>query len=428
MVRAVEQGSAGGPSVGFAYDSSMTLDSLRHEALDLYDETVALRRSLHEQPELGNDLPITRERVLESLDGLPLDITLHETTSGISALLTGGRPGPTVLLRGDMDALPLHEDTGLDFASRSDGSMHACGHDTHTAMLSSAAKVLSAHRDEIPGRVLFMFQPGEEGHHGAKYMLEEGLLDVPALADGAESPVTGAFALHITSTIPTGMVATRGGACMASADRFVIRVHGSGGHASEPFRTIDPVPIACEIVMALQSMVTRRIDVFDPAVVTVGRIHAGTTNNIISPLAEIEGTIRTVSERTRAQVHEGLKRVAHNIAEAHGATAEPEIIFGYPVTSNHEQFAEFTIDAATDVLGADNVRRLPNPIMGAEDFSYVLNEVPGTMMFLGGTPRDRDPRTAPANHSNLVTFDEAAMPVGVELYAQMALRHLGVTA
>jgi hippurate hydrolase len=333
-----------------------------------------------------------------------------------------------VLLRGDMDALPLHEDTGLDFSSKSDGSMHACGHDTHTAMLAGAAKVLSAHRDEIPGRVLFMFQPGEEGHHGARYMLEEGLLDVPPLADGTESPVTGAFALHITSTIPTGMVATRGGACMASADRFVIRVHGSGGHASEPFRTVDPVPIACEIVMALQSMVTRRIDVFDPAVVTVGRIHAGTTNNIIPPLAEIEGTIRTVSERTRAQVHESLERVAHNIAEAHGATAEPEIIHGYPVTSNHEQFAQFTIDAASDVLGAENVHRLPNPIMGAEDFSYVLNEVPGTMMFLGGTPRDRDPRTAPANHSNLVTFDETAMPVGVELYAQMALRHLGVTA
>ena len=403
----------------------MSLDTLREAALDIQSDTVALRRSLHERPELGNELPITRDLVLESLDGLPLDITLHETTSGIAALLTGGKPGPTVLLRGDMDALPLNEDTGLDFASKTDGSMHACGHDTHTAMLSSAAKVLSARRDEIAGRVLFMFQPGEEGHHGAKYMLEEGLLDVPDLADGTPSPVTGAFALHITSTIPTGMVATKGGACMASADRFLITVHGAGGHASEPFRTIDPIPIACEIVQALQTMITRRIDIFDPAVLTVGRIQAGTTNNIIPPIAEIEGTIRTVSESTRKQVHDNLRRVAEMIAEAHGATAVPEVTLGYPVTSNHDQFADFTLDTARDVLGATNVHRLPNPIMGAEDFSYVLNEIPGTMMFLGGTEPERDVRKAPANHSNLVTFDEAAMPHGVELYAQMALRHLG---
>lgn len=404
----------------------MSLDTLHDEALDLHEETIALRRSIHELPEIGNDLPITRERVLESLDGLPLDITLHESTSGVAALLTGGKPGPTVLLRGDMDALPLQEDTGLDFTSRTDGRMHACGHDFHTAMLASAATVLSAHRDEIPGRVLFMFQPGEEGEHGARFMLEEGLLDVPPLADGSPSPVTGAFALHITSSLPTGMVATRGGPCMAAADEFVIVVHGSGGHASEPFRTIDPIPIACEIVQALQTMVTRRVDIFDPAVVTVGRIQAGTTNNIIPPTAEIVGTIRTVSEQTRRAVHDNLRRVASLVAEAHGASAEPEVILGYPVTSNSDEFADFTLRTARSVLGDDRVVELPNPIMGAEDFSYVLQEVPGTMMFLGGTHLDRDPRTAPANHSNLVHFDEDAIPTGVELYTQMALRHLGV--
>lgn len=409
-----------------AYHRAMSLDTIREQSLDLQDETVALRRRLHERPELGNELPITREAVLESLEGLPLDITLHETTSGVAALLTGGRPGPTVLLRGDMDALPLHEDTGLDFSSKDAGTMHACGHDTHTAMLASAAKLLSTRRDEIPGRVLFMFQPGEEGEHGARYMLEEGLLDVPPLADGSESPVTGAFALHITSTIPTGMVATKGGPTMASADTFQILVKGAGGHASEPFRTIDPIPIACEIVQALQTMVTRRIDIFDPAVVTVGQITAGTTNNIIPETATIVGTIRTVSERTRAAVHDNIRRVAEKIAEAHGATAEPEVVLGYPVTSNHEEFADFTLDTARDVLGERNVHRLANPIMGAEDFSYVLQRVPGTMMFLGGTHPDRDARSAPANHSNLVVFDEDAMPYGIELYAQMALRHLGV--
>jgi hippurate hydrolase len=248
---------------------------------------------------------------------------------------------------------------------------------------------------------------------------------VPPLADGTPSPVTGAFALHIMTSLPTGMVATRGGACMASADRFVIKVHGEGGHASMPFRTVDPIPIACEIVQQLQLMVTRRIDVFDPAVVTVGRIQAGTTNNIIPHVAEIEGTIRTVSEATRAKVHDHLRRVATNIAEAHGATAEPEVILGYPVTSNDDRFADFTLATARDVLGDEHVVRLPTPIMGAEDFSYVLQDVPGTMMFLGGTHPDRDAATAPVNHSNLVVFDEDAMPYGVELYAQVALRHLG---
>ncbi|MEY2959696.1 MAG: hypothetical protein RLZZ01_2264, partial [Actinomycetota bacterium] len=315
----------------------MSLDTLREQAIDLQDETVALRRRLHERPELGNDLPITREAVLESLEGLPVDLTLHETTSGIAALLTGDRPGPTVLLRGDMDALPLHEDTGLEFSSKDDGSMHACGHDTHTAMLVSAAKLLSTRRGDIAGRVLFMFQPGEEGEHGARFMLDEGLLDLPPLADGTASPVTGAFALHITSTIPTGMVAAKPGPTMASADRFEILVKGAGGHASEPFRTVDPIPIACEIVQALQTMITRRVDIWDPAVVTVGQITAGTTNNIIPETASIVGTIRTVSERTRAMVHDNIRRVAEKVAEAHGASAEPEVVLGYPVTTNHDE-------------------------------------------------------------------------------------------
>ena len=213
-------------------------------------------------------------------------------------------------------------------------------------MLAGAARLLSARRDEIPGRVLFMFQPGEEGHHGARFMLDEGLLDVPPLADGTPSPVTGAFALHITSTLPTGWVSSRGGPIMASADRFLIDVDGRGGHASEPFRALDPIPIACEIVQAMQMMVTRSIDVFDPAVVTVGRITAGTTNNIIPETAEIEGTIRTVSESTRAKVHDNLRRVAEGIAAAHGADVDGR---DHRRLSGHVElrsFADFTIDVA----------------------------------------------------------------------------------
>ncbi len=421
---------------GNAYHAAMSdspppdepmLESVKSQAQDLLGDTITLRRTLHEWPELGNELPITRDRVLESLDGLPLTVTTHESTSGIVALLEGSRPGPTMLLRGDMDALPMPEDTGLDFASHVDGCMHACGHDTHTAMLSSAARLLSDRRDEIAGRVLFMFQPGEEGHHGARFMLDEGLLDVPNLSDGTPSPVDAALALHITSALPSGWVSGRGGPVMASADTMMIRVIGRGGHASEPHRALDPIPVACEIVQALQTMITRSIDVFDPSVVTVGRISAGTTNNVIPEVAEIEGTIRATSERTRAKVHDGIRRVAEGVAAAHGCDVGIDIVHGYPVTSNDDGFAEFSLGLARDLVGSDATVRLPHPVMGAEDFSYVLQNVPGAMMFLGGTPEGLNPATAPPNHSNRVMFDEPAMAVGTALYAAAALRHLAPT-
>jgi len=400
------------------------IESVREQARDLQDHAVKLRRALHEWPELGNHLPVTRDRVLESIEGLPLDVTVHESTSGVVAILEGSRPGPTMLLRGDMDALPMPEDTGVEFASRVDGCMHACGHDTHTAMLSSAAHLLSSRRDEIAGRVLFMFQPGEEGHHGARFMLEEGLLDVPPASDGSASPVDAAFALHITSALPSGWVSTRGGPAMAASDTVTVRITGKGGHASEPHRALDPIPVACEIVTALQTMVTRSVDVFDPAVVTIGRISAGTTVNVIPETAEIEGTIRTTSERTRARVHDGIRRVAEGVAAAHGCECDVEVVLGYPVTTNDDAFAEFSLEVAAEVAGADHTVRLPNPVMGAEDFSYVLQQVPGAMAFLGGTPLDRNPATAAPNHSNRVMFDEAAMITGTTLYAAAALRHL----
>jgi hippurate hydrolase len=398
--------------------------ALLDEARDQLDGAVALRRTLHRHPELGLELPVTREETLQALEGLPLDITLHETTSGIAALLTGDRPGPTVLLRGDMDALPMPEDTGLDFSSNADGRMHACGHDTHVSMLVGAAKVLSAHKATLAGRVLFMFQPGEEGFHGARYMLEEGLFDVPPTADGAPSPITGAFAIHTTTWMPTGVFAVKGGPAMASADRIVITVTGRGGHASAPHHALDPIPVACEIVQAIQTMVTRRIDVFDPAVVTIGRITAGTTNNVIPEAAEIEGTMRTFSERTRQRVKDGIRRVAEGIVAAHEASVTVDIEQGYPVTVNDGDFADFAAGVATDLVGAERVVRPPHPVMGAEDFSYVLQRVPGAMVFLGATPPDKNPATAAPNHSNRVYFDEDCMVNGIALYSAVALRHL----
>ncbi len=400
---------------------------LKDQVGGLMDSTIALRRNLHKWPEIGNSLPKTREQVLGALEGLPLDITLHETTSGIAAMLTGGKPGPTVMLRGDMDALPMPEDTDLDFASRTENCMHACGHDTHTSMLVSTAKLLSDRRSEIPGRVLFMFQPGEEGYHGAKFMLDEGLLNVSKLKDGSDSPIKAAYALHITSSMPAGTVGTRSGPVMASSDTLSITITGKGGHASEPFRTLDPIPVACEIVQALQMMITRRIETFDPAVVTITKLIAGTTTNVIPETAKIEGTIRAVSEKTRNKVHDSIRRVAEGIAATYEMQASVEIKLGYPVTVNDAPSVDFALDVAESLLGEGKAVHMPSPIMGAEDFSYVLNQIPGAMVFLGGTPEGLNPATAPPNHSNRVMFDEASMAHGVALYSSLALRTLGVT-
>lgn len=395
---------------------------LLEQANEVFDEMVALRRDLHLWPEIGNHLPRTRERVLQSLEGLPLDITLHETTSGIAAMLTGDKPGPTVLLRGDMDALPMPEDTDVEFKSRVDNAMHACGHDTHTSMLMGAARILSARKSEIPGRVLFMFQPGEEGYNGASEMINEGLLNV-----GEESPITGAFAIHSASNIPGGFLGLKGGTIMASSDFFVLTVKGKGGHGSAPHFTLDPVPVACEIVQALQTLVTRRIDVFDPGVITVTQIHTGTTSNVIPETAMINGTIRAVSERTRSLIHDGIRRVAEGIVAAHGLDVDIELNMGYDVTVNDHNFASFAADVATAVSGDRNVRIMDNPVMGAEDFSYVLNRVQGSMMFLGLMPEGMDIMKAAPNHSNRAIYEETHMRRGAAVYSAIALRHLGVT-
>jgi hippurate hydrolase len=331
-----------------------------------------------------------------------------------------------MLLRGDMDALPMPEDTGLEYSSKVELAMHACGHDTHTAMLVGAAKALSQRKSDLAGRVLFMFQSGEEGHGGAELMLNEGLLDVPAHAAGGDSPVTAAFAMHISSNLPSGVVGIKGGPIMASSDQLTITVKGRGGHGSSPHFALDPIPVACEIVQAIQTLVTRRIDVFDPGVITVTSIHAGTAYNVIPEHATILGTMRAMSEKTRTRIHDGLRRVAQGIADAHEMDVDIDLEYGYPVTVNNPEFAEFSSDIARTVSGSTSVITLPNPVMGAEDFSYVLNTLPGAMMFLGATPQGENPTTAAPNHSNRVMFDEVAMKQGIAIYASVALRHLGV--
>ena len=388
--------------------------SILDEARELLADTVELRRRIHRHPEIGLTLPFTQRVVLEALAPLGLQIRPGRETTSVVATLDGGRPGPTMLLRADMDALPLQEDTGLPFASEVKGAMHACGHDAHVAMLVGAARMLASRRSSLPGRVVFMFQPGEEGYHGARVMIDEGLLDGDRRPDAA-------FGLHVGARHPAGVVATRGGAMLASGDTFQITVSGEGGHASAPHDCLDPIPIACEIVQAFQSLVTRRVNAFDPAVLTVTKIEAGTTRNIIPETASLLGTIRTVSEKTRASVLQAVRRVAEGVAAAHGATAEVNLIKGYPVTVNDDTFAERVVRVASELLGPEGVQRMTTPIMGSEDFSYVLERVPGAMAFLGTRPAEGP---APPNHSNRMLLNESALPVGVAMHVAVALDFL----
>jgi amidohydrolase len=393
--------------------------ALLEDARAILSDVVAIRRRLHRRPEVGLDLPETQAVVADELRRLGLEPRLGRSLSSVTAVIEGERPGPTVLLRGDMDGLPVNEDTGLPFASEVPGAMHACGHDTHVAMLLGAARLLQRRRAMLAGRVLLMFQPGEEGWHGARFMLDEGLLD-----DEVGRATIAAFAVHISTRYKSGTIDFRSGPMLAAADTVHITVRGRGGHASTPHLAVDPIPIAAELILALQSMVTRNVDVFDPAVVTIAHVESGTTNNIIPERVAMEGTIRTFSEATRELVHGLIHRAAAGIGAAHGAAIDVDIEPGYPVTVNDAGVSEVVHALATDLAGADAVVELSAPIMGAEDFSYVLQRVPGMMAFLGARPAGEDPATTPQNHSNLVVFEEPPMALGLALHTAVALHYL----
>jgi amidohydrolase len=391
------------------------------EAVAISAELTELRRSIHAEPEIGLDLPRTQRKVLDALGGLPLEISRGRGLSSVTAVLRGAKPGKTVLLRGDMDALPVTERSGVPYASKIEGAMHACGHDLHTAMLAGAAKLLSARQDELAGNVVFMFQPGEEGPGGARIMVSEGVLDA-----AGERPVA-AYALHVASSLlPGGLVASRAGTIMAAADTLDVTVHGRGGHGSQPSRAADPVPAACEIVLALQTMVTRQFDVFDPVVVTVGTFHAGTADNVIPDDVRFVATIRSFSPQARAAVALAAPRLARDIATAHGLTATAEFVDGYPVTVNDTAELAFAEQVVAEVFGDGRYVTAPDPLTGSEDFSYVLDQVPGAFLMLGACPADADVSTAPFNHSAEAVFDDAVLPAGTALYAELALGRLAV--
>jgi hippurate hydrolase len=390
--------------------------SLREDATALQDELAALRRDLHQIPEVGLHLPRTQERVLAALDQLPLEVSTGTGLSSVTAVLRGGKPGPVVLLRGDMDGLPVTELSGEDFSSRHDGAMHACGHDLHTAGLVGAARLLSARREEFAGDVVFMFQPGEEGFDGAGHMIAEGVLDA------AGRRVEAAYGLHVLSSLyPRGVFTSRPGTLLAASDGLLVRVVGSGGHGSRPHDTLDPIPVACEMVTALQTMITRRFDAFEPIVLTVGMFHAGTRRNVIPDDASFEATVRTFSPTIREQVREHSVRLCEDIAAAHGLRAEVSYRGEYPVTVNHDTEHEFAAQTVREVFGPDRFTDLVDPFTGSEDFSRVLNEVPGAFVFLGAC-RTGDPASAAPNHSPRAAFDDSVLCDGAALLAELAIR------
>jgi amidohydrolase len=396
--------------------------AVRDEAARLAGEIIELRHAIHQEPEIGLDLPKTQAKVLDALDGLPLEISTGRALSSVTAVLRGSRhsgAGPVVLLRGDMDALPVTEETGLPYASAVPGVMHACGHDLHTAMLAGAARLLCARRADLPGTVIFMFQPGEEGYAGARHMIGEGVLDA-----AGERPVA-AYGLHVTSNrLACGVFSTRPGPLLAAADQIFVTVHGRGGHASQPHRAADPIPAACEMVLALQTMVTRKFDVFDPVVITVGSFHAGTADNVIPDQARFLATARSYSAASRVALADMVPRLVTDIATAHGLTADAEYATEYPVTVNDAAEAEFALQTVTEAFGPGRGVRAQFPVTGAEDFSFVLDEVPGAFVFLGACPPGHDPEAAPTNHSAVALFDDAALAEGTALYAELALRRL----
>jgi amidohydrolase len=393
------------------------------DAVAIADDLTRLRRQIHREPEIGLNLPKTQEKVLAALEGLPLEVTLGRALSSVTAVLRGGHSGATVLLRGDMDALPVTERTGLDCSSRTDGAMHACGHDLHTAMLAGAARLLAARQPGLAGNVIFMFQPGEEGYAGARLMIDEGVLDA-----AGERP-TAAFALHVASSDwPAGVLAARAGTMMAAADVLAVTVRGHGGHASRPHLAADPIPAASEVVTALQTLVTRRFDVFDPVVITVGSFHAGTTDNVIPDEARILATVRSFSSVSRDRVKDAIVRLVTGIATAHGLHADVEYRDTYPFTVNDAAQAAFAQQAAADLFGEGRFSRMANPLAGAEDFSFVLDQVPGALVMMGACPPGTDPARAPFNHAADAVFDDSVLADGAAFLAELALRTLAAPA
>jgi amidohydrolase len=395
-------------------------DRLHHDVDELLPGVVADRRHLHQHPELGFQEVETSRFVTERLRALGVDdIRTGIAQTGVTGLIRGTKPsggagpGKTVLLRADMDALPIQEENEVDYRSAHDGVMHACGHDGHTAMLLGVTRLLLDRRDRFAGTVKVLFQPAEEGLGGARPMIEAGVLEDPK--------VDAAFGMHIAQAQPLGTIGVRPGPAMAASDRFEIVIHGVGGHGARPHSAVDPIAVGAQIVVALQTIVARETDPLEPAVVTVGAFRAGEANNVIPDTAELRGTVRSFNQAERERLRERIEALVQGIAAAMRAEVEINYRFGYPPTVNDPAMTEVVRGAALEVVGPERLLDEP-PHMGAEDFSYFLEAVPGSFFFVGSKNPERG--LIWGHHHPKFDFDEAALGTGIETMVTTVLRYL----
>ncbi len=387
---------------------------IEEEAGRVLPEVVEIRRDFHSHPELSFQELRTSERVASILERLGLEVRRGVATTGVVGLLRGRSDGPTIALRADMDALPISEKTGLSFASKNPGVMHACNHDGHMAMLLGAAIVLTKMRETLRGNVKFIFQPGEEGYAGARQMIEEGVL-----AD--EPRIVAAFAVHLDPMSPPGTFSVRDGPMMACADLFTLSIIGKGGHGAVPHISVDPIFVSGHVITALQGIASRRVSALEPVVVSICTIRAGDGMTIIPDTVDMGGTVRSFDAGIRKKMPSMMEEIIRGVTSAFGASYDLRYIHGYPATVNDPEFTATAISAAQAVLGSDNVRRLERPRMPSEDFSFFLEKVPGAFAIMGARPSDKEP--APS-HSAACDIDEAALEAGVKVHAAVALKYL----
>ncbi len=404
--------------------------SIDDAAARVEQKVIAIRRDIHQHPELGNREVRTAKLVADRLRELGIEVTEKVAHTGVVGILRGGKPGKVVALRADMDALPVTEQVDLPFASKvrttyngqEVGVMHACGHDAHVAILLGVAEVLAGMRKEIPGTVKFVFQPAEEGapageEGGAELMVKEGVLENPK--------VDAIFGLHVTSRFAVGELTYRPEGMMAAVDTLTIKVHGKQTHGAYPWLGVDPIVVASQIVLGLQTIPSRQLDsTIAPSIVTIGAIHGGVRNNIIPDDVTMIGTIRSLDAKMRDEIHARIRRTAESIAAAAGAKADVTISTGYPITYNDPALTEKMAPTLRRVAGSGKVR-LANPVLGAEDFSFYQQKVPGLFFWVGTRPPNQTPEEAPSNHSPLFFVDERGLLLGVRALAHAAVDYLG---
>jgi len=398
-------------------------------ALKLEDKVIAWRRDIHEHPELSFQETRTAALAAEHLKKLGIEVRTGVGITGVLGILKGGKPGPVVALRADMDALPVEERVDVPFKSTAKATwlgqtvpvMHACGHDAHVAILMGVAELLAGMREEINGTVTFLFQPNEEGAYDGRPSGAQAMIDDGALADPKPSAI---FGLHVTSAQASGVIALRPGGLMASADSLKINIHGRQTHGSSPWRGVDPVVTAAQIILALQTIPSRQLDsTLTPSVLTISTVHGGVRANIIPDSLEMQGTIRTHDEGVRADIWKRIEKTATAIADSQGARAEVKVHEGVPVTYNDPPLTAWGTRSLGRGVGEERVTE-SRPVMGAEDFSFLAQQVPGMFFFLGVTPPDEDPHEAPANHSPLFHIHEPALKYGVRSLAYLAIDYL----